>query len=77
MTSQIIQEDERYGSSGNLIEARWESLLDSYDRTTMNSQQPTSLAVELPSYFYIPFDLYYSFGPQLIKEINSNGGMNQ
>ena len=64
-------------AQANLIEARWESMLDSYDRTTMNSQQPNiSCAVELPSYFYIPFDLYYSFGPQLIKEINSNGGMN-
>ena len=42
----------------------------------MNSQAPNiSCAVELPSYFYIPNDLYYSFGPQLAKEIRTAGGM--
>jgi hypothetical protein len=63
-------------AQADLIQARWEGGLDNYDRTAMNSQQPNiSCAVSLPSYFYIPFDLYYSFGPQLVKEINSNGGM--
>ena len=63
-------------AQADLIQARWEGGLDSYDRTAMNSQQPNiSCAVSLPSYFYIPFDLYYSFGPQVVKEINSNGGM--
>ena len=63
-------------AQANLIQARWEGGLDNYDRTAMNSQQPNiSCAVSLPSYFYIPFDLYYSFGPQVVKEINSNGGM--
>lgn len=63
-------------AQADLIQARWEGGLDNYDRTAMNSQQPNiSCAVSLPSYFYIPFDLYYSFGPQVVKEINSNGGM--
>ena len=63
-------------AQADLIQARWEGGLDNYDRTAMNSQQPNiSCAVSLPRYFYIPFDLYYSFGPQVVKEINSNGGM--
>lgn len=63
-------------AQADLVQARWESGLDNYDRTEMNSQQPNiSCSVQLPSYFYIPFDLYYSFGPQLVKEINSKGGM--
>ena len=55
-------------AQADLIQARWEGGLDNYDRTAMNSQQPNiSCAVSLPSYFYIPFDLYYSFGPQVVK----------
>ena len=42
-------------AQADLVQARWESGLDQYDRTTMNSQQPNfSCRVQLPSYFYIP-----------------------
>ena len=63
-------------AQAELVQAYWESNLDVYDRQLMNSQMPNiSCAVELPSYFYIPNDLYYSFGPQLAKEIRTAGGM--
>jgi hypothetical protein len=63
-------------AQADLVQARWESALDQYDRTTLNSQQPNfSCRVSLPEYFYIPNDLYYSFGPQLVKEIYNDGGM--
>ena len=63
-------------AQADLVQARWESNLDQYDRTEMNSQQPNfTCRVELPSYFYIPNELYYSFGPQLVKQINTLGGM--
>jgi len=63
-------------AQADLVQARWESNLDQYDRTEMNSQQPNfSCRVELPSYFYIPNELYYSFGGQLGKQINTQGGM--
>ena len=63
-------------AQADLVQARWESSLDQYDRTTLNSQQPNfSCRVSLPEYFYIPNDLYYSFGPQLVKEIYNDGGM--
>ena len=63
-------------AQAELVQAYWESNLDVYDRQQMNSQMPNiSCAVELPSYFYIPNDLYYSFGPQLAKEIRTAGGM--
>ena len=63
-------------AQADLVQARWESGLDQYDRTEMNSQQPNfSCRVQLPTYFYIPNELYYSFGPQLVKQINSEGGM--
>ena len=62
-------------AQAELVQAYWESNLDVYDRQQMNSQMPNiSCAVELPSYFYIPNDLYYSFGPQLAKEIRTAGG---
>ena len=63
-------------AQADLVQARWESNLDQYDRTEMNSQQPNfSCRVELPSYFYIPNELYYSFGSRLVKQINTLGGM--
>ena len=63
-------------AQADLVQARWESGLDQYDRTEMNSQQPNfTCRVQLPTYFYIPNELYYSFGPQLVKQINSEGGM--
>lgn len=63
-------------AQADLVQARWESGLDQYDRTAMNSQQPNFVCrVQLPTYFYIPNELYYSFGPQLVKQINNQGGM--
>ena len=63
-------------AQAELVQAYWESNLDVYDRQEMNSLRPNiSCSVELPSYFYIPNELYYSFGPQLVKEIRSSGGM--
>ena len=55
----------------DLVQAYWESTLDSYDRQQMNSERPSfSCSVSLPSYFYIPFDLYYGYGGSLIKQVH-------
>jgi len=62
-------------AQADLIQARWESGLDSYDRQTMQSQYPAGCGIALPDYIYIPFDLYYGYGPILAKEIYNNGGM--
>ncbi len=62
-------------AQADLVQARWESGLDSYDRQTMQSQYPAGCGVSLPEYFYIPFDLYYGYGPILAKEIYNEGGM--
>ena len=60
----------------DLVQAYWESTLDSYDRQQMNSERPSfSCSVSLPSYFYIPFDLYYGYGASLIKQIHRAGKM--
>ena len=59
----------------DLIQARWESGLDSYDRQTMQSQYPAGCGIALPDYIYIPFDLYYGYGAQVTKELYNNGGM--
>jgi hypothetical protein len=57
-------------AQADYVQIKWEDGLDNYDRTTMNSQVPNiSCRVQLPGYFYIPNDLYYSFGPQLVREI--------
>jgi len=57
-------------AQAEIVETRWTDALDQYDRQQMNSQAPNIVCrVSLPSYFYIPNDLYYSFGPQLAKEI--------
>ncbi len=62
-------------AQADLIQARWESGLDSYDRQTMQSQYPPGCGVTLPQFMYIPFDLYYGYGGILGKEIYNNGGM--
>ena len=60
----------------DLVQAYWESTLDSYDRQQMNSERPSfSCSVSLPSYFYIPFDLYYGYGASLIKQVHRAGKM--
>ncbi len=58
------------------VEDKWVSGLDAYDRQTMQSQIPNiSCRVQLPNYFYIPADLYYTYGPILSREIISKGKM--
>ena len=58
------------------VEAKWVDSLDAYDRQQMQAQIPNiSCRVELPSYFYIPADLYYTYGPILSREIISKGKM--
>ena len=59
----------------DLVQARWESGLDSYDRQTMQSQYPAGCGISLPDHLYIPFDLYYGYGPRVVKEIYNEGGM--
>jgi hypothetical protein len=58
------------------VEAKWVDGLDSYDRQTMQAQIPNiSCRVQLPTYFYIPSDLYYTYGPILAREIINQGKM--
>lgn len=63
-------------AQADFVQNEWESKLDEYDRQTFNSQFPNiSCRVQLPSYFYIPNDLYYSYGPSLVKKIINDQGM--
>ena len=58
------------------VEAKWVDSLDAYDRQTMQAQVPNiSCRVQLPNYFYIPSDLYYTYGPILSREIINKGKM--
>ena len=58
------------------VEAKWTNAFDEYDRQSFNSQIPNiTCRVSLPSYFYIPAELYYNFGPLLAKQIIKNGKM--
>jgi hypothetical protein len=58
------------------VEAKWVDTLDAYDRQTMQAQIPNiSCRVELPTYFYIPADLYYTYGPIVAREIINQGKM--
>ena len=58
------------------VEDKWTGAFDEYDRQTFNSQIPNiRCRVSLPSYFYIPAELYYNFGPLLAKQIIKNGKM--
>ena len=63
-------------AQADLVQAYWESNLDSYDRQRMASERPNfRCSVSLPEYFYIPLDLYYDFGGKLGKQIHSKGKM--
>ena len=58
------------------VEGKWTGAYDEYDRQSYNSQIPNiTCRVSLPSYFYIPAELYYNFGPVLAKQIIKNGKM--
>ena len=63
-------------AQADYVEGKWTSSFDEYDRQSFNSQIPNiTCRVSLPSYFYIPAELYYNFGPLLAKEIIKNGKM--
>ena len=63
-------------AQADLVQAYWEANLDPYDRQDMSSQRPNfRCSVSLPTYFYIPFDLYYDFGGRLGKQIHSKDRM--
>jgi len=63
-------------AQADYVEGKWTGAFDEYDRQTYNSQIPNiTCRVSLPSYFYIPAELYYNFGPMLAKQIIKNGKM--
>ena len=63
-------------AQADYVEGKWTGAFDEYDRQTYNSQIPNiTCRVSLPSYFYIPAELYYNFGPVLAKQIIKNGKM--
>ena len=63
-------------AQADYVEGKWTGAFDEYDRQSFNSQIPNiTCRVSLPSYFYIPAELYYNFGPLLAKEIIKNGKM--
>ena len=63
-------------AQADYVEGKWTGSFDEYDRQTFNSQIPNiTCRVSLPSYFYIPAELYYNIGPILAKEIIKNGKM--
>ena len=58
------------------VEGKYLLGFDTYDRQDYISQIPNiQCRVSLPSYFYIPAELYYEFGPILADEILKNGKM--
>jgi hypothetical protein len=58
------------------VEGKWIDTLDSYDRQQMQAQLPNiSCRVQLPNYFYIPAQLYYTYGPEVAKIIINEGKM--
>ncbi len=63
-------------AQADYVEGKWTGAFDAYDLQLFNSQIPNiTCRVSLPSYFYIPAELYYNFGPILAKEIIKNGRM--
>ncbi len=58
------------------VEGKYLLGFDTYDRQDYISQIPNiQCRVSLPSYFYIPAELYYEFGPILADQIIKNGKM--
>jgi len=63
-------------AQADYVEEKWTQGFDTYDRQDYISQIPNiQCRVTLPSYFYIPAELYYGYGPLLAKEIIKNGKM--
>ena len=56
---------------------KWSDAFDEYDRQSYNSQIPNNnCRVQLPSYLYIPAELFYGYGPRIVNEIiKYKGGM--
>ena len=59
------------------VATRWRDAFDEYDRQSYNSQIPNNnCRVQLPSYLYIPAQLFYGYGPRIANQIIKNkGGM--
>ena len=63
-------------AQADYVQGIWTGAFDAYDLQLYNSQIPNiTCRVSLPSYFYIPAELYYNFGPVLAREILKNGKM--
>ena len=63
-------------AQADYVQGIWTGAFDAYDLQSYNSQIPNiTCRVSLPSYFYIPAELYYNFGPVLAREILKNGKM--
>ena len=63
-------------AQADYVEGKYLLGFDTYDRQDYISQIPNiQCRVSLPSYFYIPAELYYEFGPILADEILKNGKM--
>jgi hypothetical protein len=63
-------------AQADYVQGKWTGAFDAYDLQLYNSQIPNiTCRVSLPSYFYIPAELYYNFGPLLAKQIIKNGQM--
>jgi hypothetical protein len=63
-------------AQADYVQGIWTGAFDAYDLQSYNSQIPNiTCRVSLPSYFYIPAQLYYNFGPVLAREILKNGKM--
>src|SRR5210317_2345487 len=63
-------------AQADYVQGIWTGAFDAYDLQSYNSQIPNiTCRVSLPSYFYIPAELYYNIGPVLANEIIKNGEM--
>jgi hypothetical protein len=63
-------------AQADYVEGKYLLGFDTYDRQDYISQIPNiQCRVSLPSYFYIPAELYYEFGPILADQILKNGKM--
>ena len=63
-------------AQADYVEGKYLLGFDTYDRQDYISQIPNiQCRVSLPSYFYIPAELYYEFGPILADQIIKNGKM--
>ncbi len=58
------------------VATRWRDAFDEYDRQSYNSQIPNNTCrVQLPSYLYIPAELYYGYGARIVNQVITNEKM--